>query len=152
MKLGEALSLLKKEKARLSRLVNLRKENFYIETKKKPPFDIRDLTKQINEKTEEIKQLKLKIQKTNLGIRLIDGDITVAEAILKISDLRARISDMGNLFERKRDYLFREKNDVDKHPLIEEKKIEEEIEKLQVEKTNLDNKIQITNWTAELLI
>lgn len=151
MKLGEALSLLKKEKAKLSRLITLRKENFYIENKKKPPFDIKDLTKQINEKTEEIRELKLKIQKANLSTKLVDSDVKLSEAIIKISDLRTKISDLNNLFERKRDYIFRDKSDIVRCPLIEEKKIEEEIEKLQVEKTNLDNKIQVTNWTAELL-
>lgn len=151
MKLGEALSLLKKEKAKLSRLITLRKENFYIENKKKPSFDIKDLTKQINEKTGEIRNLKIKIQKTNLNTTLCEQEITLTEAILKIDDLRIRVSDLSNLFERKRDFLYREKNEIIKYPLIEEKKIEEEIEKLQSEKTKLDNQIQVTNWTVELL-
>ena len=39
MKLGEALSKLKKEKSKLARLISLRKDNVFVEEGKQTPFD-----------------------------------------------------------------------------------------------------------------
>ena len=54
MNLGEALSLLKKEKSRLARLINLRKDNVYVEEGKKSEFNPKKLSEEINIKIEEI--------------------------------------------------------------------------------------------------
>ncbi len=150
MKLGEALSLLNKEKSRLARLISTRKENIFVEKGKKPTFDPKNLSEQINKKIEEIRKLKISIQKTNLNTPIQEEKISLAEAIIKVNDIRSKISSLSNLFERRSSWLYREKDEIEKIPQLDEKEIEKEIEVLESQKSTLDNKIQITNWNTEL--
>lgn len=151
MKLGEALSQLKKEQSRLARLIILRKENVYREKGKQTKFNPAKLTEEIDKKLEEIRKLKIKIQKTNLNTHVGGENIILAEAIIKLNDTRSNIANLSILFEKKRDILFRDKDEIEKIAQLDELKIEDTIEKLEIEKVQLDNKIQITNWTTKLL-
>ncbi len=151
MKLGEALSTLKKEQSRLARLILLRKENVYKEKGKQTKFNPAKLSEEIDKKFGEIRKLKLKIQKTNLNTNMSGENITLAEAIIKLNDLRSNIANLSTLFEKKRDILFRDKDEIEKIAQLDELKIEDKIEKLEIDKVQLDNKIQITNWTTKLL-
>lgn len=151
MKLGEALSRLKKEKSRLARLILLRKENVYAEEGKKSKFDPSELSEEIDRKIDEIRKLKIEIQKTNLNIMVSGEKITLAEALIKINDLRSRIAHLSNLFEKKERYLYRDKDEKEMVAQLDELEIEDCIEKLEIEKVQLDNKIQITNWTTLLV-
>jgi len=151
MKLGEALSQLKKEQNRLTRLISLRKENIYVEQGKKTKIDPKRLSEEIDNKIKEIRELKIKIQNTNLNTRINDKNLTLAEAIIKINDLRDKISNLSKLFDKEREYLFRDKDMKDRIAQLDEQEIEKEIVELENEKTQLDNKIQITNWTTELI-
>lgn len=150
MKLGEALSKLKKEKSRLARLILLRKENVFVEEGKKTKFDPKKLSEEIDNRIDEIRKLKIKIQKTNLNTTIAGEKITLAEAIVKINDLRSKIAHLSDLFEKKRDFLFRDKDEKEMIAQLDELEIEDEIEKLEIEKVQLDNKIQISNWTTPL--
>jgi len=150
MKIGEALNFLKKEKSRLARLISLRKSNVYIEEGKKAEFDPVNLTKEINTKIEDIRKLKIKISKANLNAEVSGEKISLAEAIIKVGDIRSKIAQLSNLFERKRDFWYSEKEPKHLIAQLNEAEIEEEIEKLENEKGKLDNKIQLTNWNAEL--
>lgn len=153
MKLGEALAQLKKEKSRLARLISIRKENVYVEKGKKTPFDPREVGKKINEKIEEIRELKIKIQKTNLSTKIPEQDISLAEAIISIGDIRSQMANLRTLFEDKREYSWRlrDKDTIEKIPQLNEKEIEEEMESLETEKIRIDNLIQVTNWETELV-
>ena len=64
MKLGEALSHLKKEQSRLARSILLRKENVHVEKGKQAKFDPKKLSKEIDKKIDDIRKLKIRIQKT----------------------------------------------------------------------------------------
>lgn len=151
MKLGEALSRLKKEKSRLARLILLRKENVYAEEGKKTKFDPGELSEEIDKRIDEIRKLKIEIQKTNLNSIVAGEKITLAEAIIKINDLRSRIAHLSDLFERKKSYLYRDKDEKEMVAQLDEIDIEDRIEKLEIEKVQLDNKIQMTNWTTQLI-
>jgi len=150
MKLGEALSKLKKEKSRLARLILLRKENVYAEEGKKTKFNPKKLSEEINQKIEDIRKLKIKIQETNLNTIVEGENISLSEAIIKINDLRSKLSHLSDLFEKKERYSYRDKDEKEMIPQLDELKIEDELEKLEIEKTQLDNKIQITNWTTKI--
>ena len=81
----------------------------------------------------------------------VNGEnITLAEAIIKINDLRSKLANLSNLFEKKRSYLFRDKDEKEMVAQLDEIEIEDELEKLEIEKVQLDNKIQMTNWTTKL--
>ena len=151
MKLGEALSRLKREKSRLARLILLRKENVYVEKGKKTKFDPEKLSKKIDEKIDEIRKLKIKIQKTNLNTTVNGENITLAEAIIKVNDLRSKLAKLGNLFEDKRSYRYRDKDEKEIVAQLDELEIDDEMERLEIEKVQLDNKIQMANWTTKLI-
>lgn len=150
MKLGEALSKLKKEKSRLARLILLRKENVYVGEGRKTKFDPKKLSEDIDEKIKKIRKLKIKIQETNLNTKVGGESITLAEAIVKVNDLRSKLAHLSSLFENKRGYLYRDKDEKEMIAQLDELKIEDEMEKLEIEKVQLDNKIQMTNWTTKL--
>ena len=151
MKLGEALSKLKKEKSRLARLILLRKENIYTEKGKKTKFDPKELSKEIDQKIDHIRKLKINIQKTNLNTSVDGENISLSEAIVKVNDLRSKLASLGSLFEKKERYLFRDKDEKEKIAQLDELEVEDKIEKIEIEKVQLDNKIQITNWTTPLI-
>ena len=151
MKLGEALSKLKKEKSRLSRLIALRKENIFVEEGKKTRFDPKELSKEINDKIEDIRKLKIQIQKTNLNTKLDGEDILLCEAIIKVNDLRSKIGKLSNLFEKERSLWFKSKDEKEIMAQLDEIEVEDDMERLEIEKVQLDNKIQITNWTTILV-
>ena len=151
MKLGEALSKLKKEKSRLARLISLRKENIYVEKGKKTNFDPKELSKEIEKKIKDIRKLKIKIQKTNLNAKVDGEDISLAEAIIKVNDLRSDLAHLSNLFEKRERYSFRDKDEKEMVAQLDELEIDDEIEKVEIKKVQLDNKIQITNWTTKLI-
>lgn len=150
MKLGEALSKVKKERSRLARLILLIKENMFVEEGKKTKFDPKKLSKEINEKIEGIRKLKIRIQRTNLNATVPRENISLAEAIIKINDLRSKIAKLSNLFDRKETYIFRDKEEREIIAQLDELEVEDEIEKLEIEKVQLDNKIQMTNWATKL--
>lgn len=149
MKLGEALSNLKKERTRLARLITLRKENVFVEKGKQTVFSPKQLSEEIDKKTNEIRILKLQIQTTNLQTKLKLENMSLAEALLKINDIRNKIEKLSSLFERKRELWSREE-EKELVPQLDENKIEEEIKNLESEKVKLDNIIQMTNWNTEL--
>jgi len=151
MKVGEALSKLKKEKSRLARLIMLRKENVYVEEGKKTKLDPKRLSEEINQKIKEIRKLKIRIQKTNLSAIVSGENIPLAEAIIKVNDLRSIIAKLSDLFEKREHYLFRNKDEKEMVAQLDELKVDDEIEKLEIEKVQLDNKIQMTNWTTQLI-
>lgn len=151
IKLGEALSQLKKEKSRLARLISLKKDNVYVEEGKKTKFSPKKLGEEINEKIDDIRKLKVKIQKTNLNTKINGEKMVLAEAIIKVNDMRSKIASLSKLFEGKEDYWYKDRDKKEMIAQLDELEIENEIEKLEIEKVQLDNKIQITNWTTKLL-
>lgn len=150
MNLGEALSLLKKEKSRLARIIGLRKNNIYVEEGKKPEFDPEKLSKEIDNKIDEIRHLKVRIVKTNLNAKIAGDNISLTEAIIKVGDIRSKIAQLSNLFENKRSSWYIEKEQKPSVAQLSESEIEDEIEALEIEKGKLDNKIQMANWNTEL--
>lgn len=150
MKLGAALSKKKSEKGKLARMISLRKKNAYLEEGAKPTYDFNKLTQKIDEKIKEIRKLKIQIQKTNIKT-MLDEKMNLAEAVIKIGDLRSRIAKLNEV--TKRDSLFsrwdREKNNY--VPAFDEKELERELEKLESEKVRLDNKLQKRLWEVDLI-
>lgn len=153
MKLGEALAQLKKEKSNLARLISLRKENVYIENGKKSPFDPIQLGKDIDQRLDNIRKLKVNIQKTNIEVNVVGYEISLAEGILLIGEIRSKIAQLSNLFKERDRYSFRlrSKDEIEEISQLDESSIENEREELENQKIKLDNSIQVTNWKADLL-
>ena len=148
MKLGAALSKLKSEKSQLARMIQIRKDTMYVKEGKRPAFDV-EITDKINEKIDDIRKLKIQIMKTNLETKA--NDITLAEAIVKVGDLRSKLANLSELIKLDRyDSLFSREKQVEYIPQVDEKIVEDEIKELEKEKVKLDNEIQKSNWTIDL--
>lgn len=148
MKIGEMLGELKKEGADLKRLADLRKETFWVEHRHKSVVSTAELTARINKKAESVRKMKLAIQENNL--RTDVGGLRLAEAILKIADLRDEINKLNELKNGDRDHFHfrdeKEKKDAQLNPL----QLEALIGQLEAEKAKLDSQIQSVNWKEEL--
>jgi len=151
MKLGAALSRLKSEKSQLARMIQIRKDTMYVKEGKRPAFDVKELTDRINEKIDDIRKLKIQIMRTNLETKA--DDITLAEAIVKVGDLRSKLANLSELIKLDRsDWLWgRKEKEVEYIPQVDEKIVEDEIKELEKEKVKLDNEIQKSNWTVDLI-
>lgn len=147
MKMGEMLTELKKEKEDLTRLLSLRKETFWVEGNKKPAISTAELTARIEEKINSVRKMKLKIQEENLKTKV--GEISLAEAILKIADLRNETKNLAELKDGDRGWALRDEKEH-KRPQLNPLQIEELVEKLQKQKTKLDSQIQSVNWKQEI--
>gem|GEM_PF-6386624 len=141
MKIGEQLSELKKASEELNRLMGLRKETFWVEGKEKIVISTEELSKQIEEKQKKVREMKLSIQENNLKTKV--GEVTLAEAILQIADLRKEISALSDLKNNPASY--REEKEI-KKPQMNLLQIEKIIAQKENEKTKLDSQIQSINW------
>jgi len=141
VKIGEQLSELKKASEELNRLMGLRKETFWVEGKEKIVISTEELSKQIEEKQKKVREMKLSIQENNLKTKV--GEVTLAEAILQIADLRKEISALSDLKNNPASY--REEKEI-KKPQMNLLQIEKIIAQKENEKTKLDSQIQSINW------
>jgi len=150
--IGEALAEKKKLQNRLSKCNELLKKSYYY--KNKPDFDYKKLQKEIKSLIETIRYLKLHIIGTNLSTNVVykNRDMSVAELIIRIADVRSQISVLNDLYEPDDYYSsFRRDEDENVQPQIPPEEVEEEISRLNAEKTELDALLQHTNWTKELI-
>jgi uncharacterized protein YchJ len=149
MKLGALLSEIKGKQSRLSRLMEVSKETMYVEEGKIPKMNYNEVSKEIDDLIANIRELKLKVQEANMKNTLPDSKMSLAEAIIKVGDLRSLISHKSGLIRYKTQFWGMEDKKVDYKPQVEEKKIEDEVEELSKEKIKLDNAIQKANWSIE---
>jgi flagellar biosynthesis/type III secretory pathway chaperone len=150
MKLGALLSEIKGKQSRLARLMDISKETMYVQDGKTPKLDYNEVSKEINELIPEIRHLKLKVQEANLKNKLPDFNMSLAEAIIKVGDLRSLMSYKSSLIKYSKLNLWDiEDKKIDYTPQMEEKELEKEIEELSKEKIKLDNAIQKANWSVE---
>ena len=148
MKIAEALREIKGLKGRLSRLYSLVGQNFYYAEDEKPEFDVGDLFEEIQETTDELRHMKVKVIHTNLNTRV--GDITLAEAIIKLGDLRGEAAKLEQFFRARPENLYLRDERVIYKTVISEQEQVKAIEAKSREIELLDNRIQKANWQVDL--
>lgn len=148
MKIGEALAEKKRLQVRLAKCYELMKKSFYYQGKK-PDFSYTKLSEETLSIEQKILDIKVRIQLTNLSIfaKTTNGKISLAELIINLGDIRSRISHLNELYKSADDRRYSEE---DAKSQVEPEKIEEEIKKLNKQKTELDSILQHTNWTVDL--
>jgi len=151
MKIGEALAEKKRLQSRLAKCYKLLESSFYYH--EKPDFSYDKLRTEIDELLEKIKDLKLRIIKTNLELDVeVEGKtISLTELIIEIGDTRSKISAFEDLYKNKDDWYDLRDDNVIKKSQVEPEKIEDEIKQLSKRKTKLDSLLQNYNWTEELI-
>lgn len=157
MKIGEALAKTKLLKNKLLELQKLQRQTFFVEEGKKKEADFDELSKEISQVLEELRELKLRIQRANLNtfIEWKGGKISLAEAILTIGDLRSQLAHFDKLeederFGRRSLFDRKTKDEVEYLPQKSRVELVELKKKIEAEKTALDNLVQNTNWRAEV--
>lgn len=154
MKIGEALAEKKKLQSRLAKCNELVGKSYYYRGEK-PDFDYDKLRSEIKTLMANIRDLKMKIQRTNLKVTVAYKEkkmITLAELIIRLGDIRSEIAVMNTLYKSKDDFLSLRYDETENaKPQVPPEKIEEDIKNLNEEKTSLDALLQRTNWTEELI-
>lgn len=153
MKIGEALAEKKKLQSRLAKCNELVGKSYYYRGEK-PDFDYKKLRKETGSLMEKIKELKLRIQRTNLKVTVAykERKITLAELIIHLGDIRSEIAVLNTLYRPKDDFLSLRYDELENaKPQVPPEKIEDDIKNLNEEKTSLDALLQRTNWTEELI-
>lgn len=153
MKIGEALAEKKNMQSRLAKCNELMKKSYYYRGEK-PDFDYGKLRKETGSLTENIKDLKMRIQRTNLNVtaKYKGKEFTLAELIIRLGDIRAEISVLNTLYDARDDFFSLRHDETEgTKPQVPPNKIEDDIKDLNKEKTEIDAMLQHTNWTEELI-
>ncbi len=150
MLLGAALQELKIMKSKLDRLYNLRQETFNFLENKKMEVSFDDVSSEITELVKNIRDLKVRIIKTNANTLLdVEGrQMTIQELILLIGDLRAELLRYSLLRPKGPVYLGGQA--VEYVPQLKQDEIAKKIAELEQRKADLDKTLQAKNWAEEL--
>ena len=151
MLLGAALQELKIMQSKLSRLQILRRETFNVLEEKEVEVDFEEISEEIKQLTKDIRDLKVRIAKTNnLTFFDLEGEkINIQELILRIGDLRNDLYQLEILKPRGPVYLGGQAVEY-----ISQKKQDEMaqlISEVEERKANLDKLLQSKNWATDLL-
>lgn len=151
MLLGAALQELKIMQSKLFRLYRLREDTFNVLETKSVEVDYEKVSKEIDELVKEIRDLKVKINKTNTNtlIKVFDKDMTIIELIIMIGDLRSELSRYALLKSKGPVWLGGQA--VEYIPQRKQDEIAAEIADMEKRKADLDKILQSTNWKTELL-
>ncbi len=151
MLLGAALQELKIRQSKLFRLYRLREDTFNVLETKKVEVDFEKVTKEINDLVMDIRNLKVRINKTNTNImiKVSEKEMTIIELIIMIGDLRSELSRYAMLRPRGPVYLGGQA--VEYVPQRKQDEIAAAIADMEQRKADLDKILQSTNWKTELL-
>ena len=149
--LGAALQELKIMQSKLTRLNRLRYDTFNVLENKSVEVEFEKVDKEINELIDNIRELKVRINKTNTNVTLeIDGEeISIMELILMIGDLRSELSQYETLRPKGPVYLGGQA--VEYIPQRKQDEIAKYISEMEQKKADLDKILQAKNWETELL-
>ncbi len=151
MLLGAALQELKIKQSKLLRLFRLREDTFNVLENKAVEVEFETITEEIGELILNIRDLKVKINKTNTNtvIDVESKKMLIAELIIMIGDLRSELSRYELLKPRGPVYLGGQA--VEYIPQKKQDEIAKRIAQMEQRKADLDKILQSTNWKTELI-
>lgn len=144
MKLFEALAQRKALQTELAELITLRQETFQHAEDEEPELNYTETSRKISAIIDDLRSLKLRIIKSNLGTELPNG-MSLAEGVIAVADVRNEITNLRQLSQR--DRLFGHsrtaKTDLKMVPQASRIKVLDEIRTLN------EGKVQLDKWIAE---
>ncbi len=151
MLLGAALQELKIKQSKLARLYVLRRETFNVLENKEIEVNFGEVSREINELLQEIRDLKVKIAKTNNSsyLEVESKKMSIQELILLIGDLRSELMQMQYLKTRGPVYLGGQA--VEYIPQKRQDEIAQMISDIEKKKADMDKLLQAKNWSVELV-
>jgi hypothetical protein len=153
MKIGEALALLKSKKSRISKLLDQRKESFYVDKGDKPSFNFEEITKEIDRESDNLLNIKLGIIKANNETLIDDTPLSASlqETILEIGELRSYLANLDELM-KKPEERWSAHEIKPKTPQISLQELDKLIQSTAQKKSVLDAKLQAANWKNSITI
>lgn len=149
MKIAEALRQIKNLKGKLSRAWALVENNsYFVEGKEKPEFDVKELLPEIERLTNELRNMKLRVQRTNLQVEV--GKESLAGAIIRLGDLRGEVAKREQIFRARPDNKFLHEEEVIYGSAVPEQEQVKTIEEVGLRIEQLDNSIQKANWQFDV--
>jgi hypothetical protein len=151
MLLGAALQELKIMQSKLARLYVLRRETFNYLENKEVEVDFNQISGEIKDLVDQIRDLKVKLAKTNNNTLIeVDGQkMSIQELILIIGDLRSELLQLQYLKPRGPVYLGGQA--VEYIPQKKQDEIADLISEIEEKKAEMDKLLQAKNWAVELI-
>jgi len=135
----------------LARLYVLRRETFNFLENKEVEVDFNQISNEIKDLIDQIRDLKVKITKTNNNTLIeVDGQKTsIQELILIIGDFRSELLQLQYLKPRGPVYLGGQA--VEYIPQKKQDEIADLISEVEEKKAEMDKLLQAKNWAVELI-
>ena len=151
MLLGAALQELKIMQSKLARLYVLRRETFNYLENKEVEVDFNQISGEIKEVVDQIRDLKVKIAKTNNDTLIeVDGQkMSIQQLILIIGELRSELLQLQYLKPRGPVYLGGQA--VEYIPQKKQDEVADLISEIEEKKADMDKLLQAKNWNVELI-
>lgn len=151
MLLGAALQELKIMQSKLARLYVLRRETFNHLENKEVEVDFNQISSEITDLVDHIRELKVKIARTNNNTLIeVNGQKTsIQELILIIGDLRSELLQLQYLKPRGPVYLGGQA--VEYVPQKKQDEVADLISQVEEKKAEMDKLLQAKNWAVELI-
>lgn len=160
MKIYEALAEIKTLKANAEELSKFQESSLLYDSDSEPDFRYDELSAEIDKTLERKTELKIAVQSANLSnkVKVGEADVTIARAILDLSDIRAKlayVSEMLKVDRGRRGFLGDERRSRDDIPQKRQKSKAELLEiqtKYRKERNALDSAIQEANHKIEIAV
>lgn len=150
MKLAEALQRRSDLNASISDLHTRIINNAMTQEGEKPAEDPYDLLKQLNASVDELSSLIADINKTNC-VTNVNG-MSLTEIIAQKDALKLRLSNYRDFADAANQNTYRARNtEIRILPSMDVKQLRAEADRISKKIRELDNLLQETNWTTELI-
>ncbi len=151
MLLGAALQELKILQSKLVRLYRLREDTFNVLENKTIEVPYEKVSGEINSLIQEIRQLKVRIHKTNSNtfVSVDNKKVSIQELIILIGDARSDLMHLEMLKPRGPVYLGGQA--VEYIPQKKQDEVAKLIAEKEKQKADLDKILQSKNWQTELI-
>lgn len=150
MKLAEALQERADINIRIQRLRSRLENNAFVQEGEQPSENPGDLLREVNESTARLEWLISRINLTNCST-LVDGQ-TITEMIAKKDTLTLKLSIYRDLVNTSSSTVHRARySEIKILPTVSVRELQKETDDMAKELRLLDNRLQQTNWTTELM-
>jgi hypothetical protein len=152
MKLSEALVLRADIQKRIEQLRERLKTSALVQEGERPPEDPQELLAELDRLLDELAGLIARINRTNLGARLLDGSATLTDALAQRDVLKLRHSVLQSVADAAVQPINRySRTEIRSVPTVDVGALRRQVDEIALRYRTLDTAIQAANWATELL-
>lgn len=150
--MAEALAIRADLQRRVEQLRARMRRSALVQEGEAPVEDVEALLGEAGAVISELERLVRAINRTNLGVRISDGSMTLTDALARRDALALRHSVTGSLVEEASQRISRYgRQEIKVLPTVEVAPLRRRMDELAKERRELDTAIQQANWTVELM-